>query len=330
MRLRTEKYRAFTLVELLVVIAIIGILIGLLLPAVQAAREAARRTYCQNNLRQLSLATQQFHDAYRAYPPARLTARPGDPPELSCGGTQSSWVVRIMPYVEAASLYRLWDVNLPYEENPDQARSQPLSILICSSRRSMDEAVSKGTFVEGRLPCGCGGTNQWVPGGAVGDYAANHGDFSPGAVGAPTDFYYGGNGTGPIISSRAKCENGKPADWLDKITMGMVSDGTSNTFLIGEAHKAMFELMTPPLDGPIYSGLEFSAIARIGGPGVPIVRNKYLRDNTEFQFGSWHPDICNFAFCDGSVRTIPNTINTITLGRLCNRKDQEIVDYTGF
>jgi prepilin-type N-terminal cleavage/methylation domain-containing protein len=88
--------RGFTLVELLVVIAIIGILIALLLPAVQAAREAARRSQCSNNLKQLGLAFQNYHDANKSLMVGCYEC---------CWGT---WKVALLPYIEQKNLFALY------------------------------------------------------------------------------------------------------------------------------------------------------------------------------------------------------------------------------
>ena len=322
--------RGFTLIELLVVIAIIGVLVGLLLPAVQSAREASRRIHCQNNLKQIGLAVTLFHDSNRALPPARLANHPGSRVGQDCASDQPSWFVHIMPYLENGNMYEEFDLFDSVEIAPSNVRKTALSVYVCPSRRSPQEATVDESVIQERAPCGCGGTISRIPAGALGDYAANHGDVSPGASGADSDFYYGGNGTGALISSRPICKANSPIGWMDRIKMSSLLDGTSNTFLVGEAHVPPSQFGVAPVDGPIYSGQEFSTIARVGGPGAPIVRNRFQTLPLMFQFGSVHPNICNFALADGSVQAISSTINTISLGRYCNRADGEIIGYDGF
>jgi prepilin-type N-terminal cleavage/methylation domain-containing protein len=103
------RRRAFTLVELLVVIAIIGVLVALLLPAVQAAREAARRMQCGNNLKQIGLALQNYHDVFQSLPygaRARFvqTTRTLPTNLRSLQNWGPSWIVSILPFAEQKSL----------------------------------------------------------------------------------------------------------------------------------------------------------------------------------------------------------------------------------
>jgi len=103
--MRVRHYSGFTLIELLVVIAIIAVLIALLLPAVQQAREAARRSQCNNNLKQMGLAVHNYHEVHNCFPPAGLGAANG--PEPSRFGF--SWWIFTLPYIDQATLYNQLD-----------------------------------------------------------------------------------------------------------------------------------------------------------------------------------------------------------------------------
>ena len=334
---RKQNRRAFTLIELLVSIAIIGVLVGLLLPGVQAAREASRKTDCSNRLRQLALATHMHHNALRYFPPARYEGRPDAPPEEQCGLETPTWLARVLPYIEQASLADAWDMSKPWHEHPEEIRMTVPDIFLCPSRRSGTQPVGSRnlrTAVSGgggRLPCGCplppsrSTTVQDVMG-ALCDYAGNHGDLTPGATGAPTDFYYGGNGTGVIISVRPKCKNGKAIAPHDRIRMAAITDGTSNTFLLGEKFVSQRSLGQFPIDSPAYDGDHLPASCRLAGPGLRIAHSPDDVLADMYSFGSWHPSGVHFAFVDGSVRMMSSQTDTKLLGSLSNRGDAKIVE----
>ena len=117
----TNTRRAFTLIEVLVVIAIIAILVALLVPAVQAAREAARRTQCRNNLKQVALAAQNYHDVNRRFPMLlSVVYQSGFPcgPDKGIPGdyfdfNMHTWGSALLPFLEATTVYNQIDQNAP-------------------------------------------------------------------------------------------------------------------------------------------------------------------------------------------------------------------------
>jgi prepilin-type N-terminal cleavage/methylation domain-containing protein len=318
---RRPSRPAFTLIELLVVIAIIAILIGLLLPAVQKVREAAARTQCANNLKQMGLAVHNYHDANGTLPPDRIV------------NTWPTWAVLILPYIEQDNVYKLWDLQRRYARQPfpPPAETGPfdprdpctknIKTYFCPTRRSVPSDYSRDDQNANSQPPRPGGR---------GDYAANGGSLDNSADGALV------NGTsrgvrpdGSVITSNFAAA---PPDTLvlsfrGSVTLPGITDGTSNTLLIGEKHlpPARVADATGP-DRSIFGPIR-NAYRRNAGVGVqtnattgvvtidisPLVsdpRNPGGAQPNE-RFGSWHPAVCQFVLCDGSVRALRNSIQAV-------------------
>jgi prepilin-type N-terminal cleavage/methylation domain-containing protein/prepilin-type processing-associated H-X9-DG protein len=136
-----HRAAAFTLVELLVAIAIIGVLASLLLPAVQQAREAARRIQCQSSVKQLAIALQNYESQHKKLPAAGTFAAPETALYYAYwywrvdlkSGTNYSWVVSLLPYIEEQSLYDKINLKQKVTENTTGALVQQPAILLCPS-----------------------------------------------------------------------------------------------------------------------------------------------------------------------------------------------------
>jgi prepilin-type N-terminal cleavage/methylation domain-containing protein len=336
--------RAFTLIELLVVIAIIAILIGLLLPAVQKVREAAARSSCQNNLKQIGLAAHNYHDVNNGFPPVRIVG----------GDGWASFFVLIMPYMEQGNISSSWDLNRRYSQQTAAAQQTQVKSYYCPSRRGPTGlSTAEQWYVNDATPPPNPSPAEAAqfrfsaannPPGALGDYAGCVGDMR----GLPNDpnsqNWFNTNSNGAIIigTTTPSVSTNSPQSLVitkfkSNTTFADIRDGTSSTFLAGEKHVPQGMFGRPKVgDGPLYSGAWTCFAGRIAGiedplatgpndltPSGGIVDGIYAR-----RFGSWHPGVCQFVFCDGSTRAIRTSIDTANLRRFAVRNDGEIITYT--
>lgn len=277
-----NRSRGFTLVELLVVIAIIGVLIALLLPAVQAAREAARRTQCSNNLKQMGLALQNYHDTFKRFPPATFTRASN---KLQSGRAAWGWGSAILPFMEYQPLFNQMRVGTHDLHN----------LMVDATLRPLAQTA----IGEYRCPSD------------IGDNLNTHRRFTNAAYGntpVGTSNYVGVVGTRQIDADEKYNSNldHNGCMGLDsKHPMSDVIDGTSKTFLIGEREWRDFAACWVGTRNTLNDGDQ--GLRQVMG-AVNVKINAGVVPQSRHGFSSLHPGGAQFLYVDGHVRFISENI----------------------
>lgn len=331
MPMRARSRDGFTLVELLVVIAIIGILVALLLPAIQAAREAARRAQCQNHLKNIGLALQNYHSATKHFPKGFVST--------GAGAIEAwAWSTFLLPYLEEQSIYdqmspaeewivpvdknrkgkrNLADMLSAAASNPAELvpLQTPIAVFRCPSdstpplipvktKGSVDPAVNRTTDTDTweRHFYGVYAPNDFQP--STSNYVASKGTIDSTCDGALV--------AGAWVVNQPRCNNTGVFFGNSEISMKQITDGTSKTFAIGERDKfclaATWIGVRNPFGGEMWSSNW--ALAHVANPhgklNYPITGN---HDTCVEGFSSAHSGGAFFGFCDGSVHFVSDDID---------------------
>lgn len=335
--LRKPKSSGFTLIELLVVIAIIAVLIALLLPAVQQAREAARRSTCKNNLKQIGIAFQNYHETKTCFPFAWMAGNDFN---------VSTWGIMLLPHLDQTPLYEMWNPKVPAINEavaffPAAAVQQNLQVIqtelevfrcpSCPSQRVDHYSLPANSAGSGIPPIDFtwrAARSDYIPAtGVRGTYADLAYASEPGGA--------GGNRGGALNFVGAQVLGGSSITRIRDL-----KDGATNTILIGERTGGRTIYRKTQSDGTLTSAVgptngggwgdflngehwpEGALFDGTPGGGPCAINCNNVRSSS---FHSFHSGGIHILLCDGSTRFISENISSYVFASLITRGKGEVI-----
>lgn len=317
---RAISRHGFTLVELLVVIAIIALLIALLMPAVQSARESARRIQCANNLKQLGMALQSYHQSKGEFPEGSVSQQAtsfnpwNDASDTSGAGLHgTSWMLAVLPQLEQANLFNQWNFSTNVLGNAAVAQ-QNVAGFYCPSRRSglrsgdNSRMISTGWTGGGTDYGGCAGGANLFTNSVPHPWASVNSNIG--------DEWHKANRRGPFRPNQS-------------VSVANMLDGTSNTILVGELQR--LSIGSPIPDRASQDGWAVGGMATVFGTNDKELScssncrqtggmNNFFFENP----GSEHLGGATFGMADGSTHFISENVDSILLRNLGCMRSGEI------
>lgn len=321
----TKRRTGVTLNEVLVVVVILGILAGLLLPAIQASRESMRRSHCANNMRQIGIALQTYHDFHTRLPPGYVPSPVAITGRWAHEHASYAWSALILPHLDQMALHDRLNMSRQDLDARISAAdaAQVVATPVASFRCPSD--VAELTFASAPIEDRLRRLNRRQIGppvyGAISSYVANCGYYEPLHPFSPNV-----GAAWPEAGNRRTGPNNGPFYTGSRMRVSDIVDGSSNTIAIGE--RAFFQGSSMWIGSAnilgVFAGGAGVCLGRVywplnavpDPPGVRVAPGSPMiitgETTSRDGFSSYHPGGANFVFADGSVRQISESIESHT------------------